>query len=106
MTFLPYLSSPADEMPEITGSLRTTLCSWQQGVNREWETAITRQKSGLPQLPGKLNLIFSRVTMGLVWNQKPEHQGPGKSTTQVENKVRAAALKEKEGLAARMPQDT
>lgn len=72
-------------MPEITGSLRTTLCFWQQGVNREWETAITRQKSGLPQLPGKLNLIFSRVTMGLVWKQKPEHQGPGKSTTQVEN---------------------
>lgn len=44
--------------------------------------------------------------MGLVWKQKPEHQGPGKSTTQVENRVHAAALKEKEGLEARMPQDT
>lgn len=44
--------------------------------------------------------------MGLVWKQKPEHQGPGKSTTQVENRVHAAALNEKEGLEARMPQDT
>ena len=79
ITFLPYLSSPADEMPEITGSLRTTLWSWQQRINTEWGTTITRQKSGLPQLPAKLNLIFITVTMGLVWKQKPEHQGPGKA---------------------------
>lgn len=106
MTFLPYLSSPADEIPEITGSLRTTLRSWQQVVNREWETAITRQKFGLPQLPAKLNLIFSRVTTGLVRKQKPEHQRPGKSTMQMENRVHAPALKEVEGLEARMPQGT
>lgn len=93
-------------MPEITGSLKTTLWSWQQGVNREWETTITRQKSGLPQLPAKLNLIFKRVTTGLVWKQKPEHQGPGKPTMQMENKVHAPALKEEEGLEARMPWDT
>lgn len=46
------------------------------------------------------------ATMGLVWKQNPEHQGHGKSTMQVENGVHAPALKQEEGLKARMPLGT
>lgn len=66
-------------------SFRTTVWAWQQTRNGTWDNTVTRQKSKMPKLTAKMNLIFSGVVMGLGWKQKPECQGPGKPAMWIKN---------------------